>query len=211
MRLTLPSERNYEVFHAIQSEKLSRQAAAERFAISPARVEQIVAEVRQFVLQHGDEELLLAKPEFLELGSLRLCYSTLDYFYSQVAHSRHAILDEPTPQNLLLNLRLIQGAMRLAIQKAHMAGRIAKVELAMIEAGTLDRASVADVELVESPDDAWPDEDIEPPVGGYTPSAASSERSLANSLHDDCATPTYETICDGISAAMEARKRAKAR
>ena len=45
MTLSLPSERNWAIFHSVTTEHLSRREAAERFGLSSTRVQQIVQQV----------------------------------------------------------------------------------------------------------------------------------------------------------------------
>jgi hypothetical protein len=235
MRVYFPSEHNFQVYHAVHTDQMPRLEVAQRFGILPERVKQIVELVQQFVIEHGDDELLATPPEHLELGSLRLCYSKLNYFYGQLMQSRRQLGEQPLPQNLLANMRLIHGAMRISIEKTRLAGRIAKVELAMIEAGTLDRETVENVELVEADLDLLPenfrvqangqadqpkDEDLdvashlprtEPPARGYTPPATSQAPRQAAASDPFDATLTEQMNCDAITAALERRQRSKSR
>lgn len=55
-RLTPPSPRDREIFHAVVGEGLAQQAVAEKHGITQARVSQIVASVREWLCNASDEE-----------------------------------------------------------------------------------------------------------------------------------------------------------
>jgi hypothetical protein len=223
MQLTLPSERNFDIYQAVTTEQLSVREAAQRFRVSPARVQQIVAQVKHFVLTHGCEALHCSSPERLELGSLRMCYVRLEHYQRLVMRSYHA---GPEPASVSAQCRLLQAAARLSIDLTRVVGRIAKVQLDMLEAGTLQREELENVEFVLADEDLQMDSPkakeapaveldatvvIEPPAGGYTPSPSPAATELLAALQQRDATPTMETICDNISAAMSRRKAKKLR
>jgi hypothetical protein len=86
MTITVPSPRNFEIFHAVQTLQMSRRGAAEVFGISPTRVQQIVTEVKRFVIRHGSVEIVGDAEEDLEKAALRLCYERLNYMFYSAMH-----------------------------------------------------------------------------------------------------------------------------
>jgi hypothetical protein len=205
----------------VTTEQLSVREAAQRFRVSPARVQQIVAQVKHFVLTHGCEALHCSSPERLELGSLRMCYVRLEHYQRLVMRNYHAGVE---PATVSAQCRLLQAAARLSIDMTRVVSRIAKVQLDMLEAGTLQREELENVEFVLADEDLQIDSPfeapavesdaavaIEPPAGGYTPSPSPAAAELLAALQQRDATPTMETICDDISAAMSRRKAKKLR
>lgn len=133
MRVNVPSERKFEVFHAIQTQHMTRRQAARRFGISPTRVQQMLADVDAFVRQHGDEDLIETSPEKLELVSLRFCYARLSHFYAMLMRKYNSL----EGSSLAQEVRLLQAAARMSVEQTKVVARISKVQQAMIEAGTL--------------------------------------------------------------------------
>jgi hypothetical protein len=161
MRLILPSERKFEVYHAVETDQLSRREAARRFGLSPTRVQQIVADVKHFIARHGGEDVLNIEPQMLELASLRLCHERLSHLYRTTMRLSQGLDSRDTSAYV----RLLQTAARLTIDQAKVAGRIGKAQIALIEAGELNN-EVHEI-VYEDSDDA-----LSPPAGGCTENAA---------------------------------------
>ncbi len=157
MRVTIPSERKFAIYHAIETERLSPVAAARRFGVEVGEALAISANVRHFVAVHGSIELLDQAPEEFELISLRRCHAQLDHFYATLMRQWRTVEQNPSA-----SARLLQAAARLAIEQTRIAGRIAKVQRAMIEEGTLER------ETHEYVYEEEPDEATSPPARGCT-------------------------------------------
>ncbi len=185
MRLILPSERKFEVYHAVETDQLSRREAARRFGLSPTRVQQIVVDVKQFIAQHGSEDVLNIAPQMLELASLRLCHARLSHLYSTTMRLSHGLDSRQTSAYV----RLLQTAARLTIDQAKVAGRIGKAQTALIEAGELNYEVH---ELVYEEDEETPalavaeeseaEEATSPPARGCTENALSSSEPTEEEL-----------------------------
>src|SRR5690349_19998971 len=91
MRVTFPSEQKFEVYHAVESLKLSRSEVAKRFGISLTRVQQMMSDVTAFVSEYGSEDLLNVSPERRELVALRLRYERLCFFYLTIMRKYNAL------------------------------------------------------------------------------------------------------------------------
>jgi hypothetical protein len=150
MRVTMPSERKFEIYHAVQTEHLSRREAARRFKLSPTRVQQMVMEVRAFVLEHGSESTLNMEPDQLELASLRLGYEKLCFYEQRLMRQWTAAEASASTQGLAV--RLMQASARIVIEQTKLAGRIAKVQKEMLEEGTFEATQHSYV-LEEDEDD----------------------------------------------------------
>jgi hypothetical protein len=161
MKVTIPSERKFAIYHAIDTERMSPVMAARRFGITVGEVLDIAANVRHFVAVHGSIELLDQAPEEFELISLRRCHAQLDHFYTTLMHQWRTVEHNPAA-----SARLLHAAARLAIEQTRIAGRIAKVQRTMIEEGILDRQTHEYVYEEE------PAETTSPPAGGCTASLA---------------------------------------
>jgi len=183
MRLILPSERKFEVYHAVETDQLSRREAARRFGLSPTRVQQIVVDVKQFIAQHGSEDVLNIAPQMLELASLRLCHERLSHLYRTTMRLSQGLDSGETSAYV----RLLQTAARLTIDQAKVAGRIGKAQTALIEAGELNyevHEIVYEDDDEEAPslavaEEADHDEATSPPARGCTENAASSSEPTA--------------------------------
>lgn len=139
MRADVPSERNFEVYHAVETYKLTRREAAKRFGISPTRVQQIVVDVKEFLCDHGSVELLNIPPADVELASLRVCYERLNHFYTKVIRQFNTL--ELSMPGSPATIRLIQAATRISVEQSKVAGRICKVQKQMIESGEMPEPS----------------------------------------------------------------------
>lgn len=219
MRVNIPDERKFEIYHAVETQLVSRREAARRFGISPTRVQQIVSDVQTFVVRHGGDALLTMPAAFLELGALNVCHEKLQFFYSQIIRQWRSEMNQGAN-----SVRLLQAAARLSIEQAKLAGRIAKVRLAMLEAGLLEEGAN---EFVYAEDEAEQDETvagrdpaedqvaelpaIAPPAGGCT---ADDDRSYPEDLQamlDVLAKSDDNTACDALVAALLKRGEANAR
>lgn len=225
MRVTLPSERNFEIYHAAVTEQMARRDVAARFGLSLTRVQQIVTQVEHFVREHGHERLRCDSPERLELSSLRLCYDQVDHFQKMVMRSYHALNEQGA--SVVAQCRLLQTATRLCIDLTRVAGRIAKAQCAMLEAGTINRTEVERVEFELSPEDRGEEPAIagatvatalsvtpqksELPVGGCTPHDTKTVKALAAALDFNSTNIDDRTICDALTAGLMRRRDAKAR
>jgi hypothetical protein len=136
MRVTFPNEKKFEVYHAVESLKLSRREVAKRFGLSLTRVQQMMSDVTAFVSEYGSEDLLNVPPERRELVALRLCYERMSFFYRTIMRKYNAL--EASNGSTGPMVKLLTTASKLSGDQAKLAGRIAKVEQEMIEAGTLD-------------------------------------------------------------------------
>ena len=149
MQVTVPSERNFRIFNAIECLGRSRREAAELFDISATRVQQIVTQVRQYLSRFGSPELLHISPSQAELGCLRLNYEKLRFMYRQLMR----LWDESVVQSLDVvaqteiakhggkrvepNIKLIQQAMKVATEQTKLAGRMAKAYTELELNGTI--------------------------------------------------------------------------
>jgi hypothetical protein len=136
MRVTFPSEQKFEVYHAVESLKLSRREVAKRFGLSLTRVQQMMSDVTAFVSEYGSEDLLNVAPERRELVALRLCYERMCFFYRTIMRKYNAL--EASNGSTGAMVKLLTTGSKISMDQAKLAGRIAKVEQEMIEAGTLD-------------------------------------------------------------------------
>ncbi|HTN76780.1 MAG TPA: hypothetical protein VL096_16085 [Pirellulaceae bacterium] len=172
MQLVVPSERNFEIFHAVETHGLSRREAALKFDISPTRVQQVVEQVRYYVAQFGSEELRFAPPQFAELGSLRLCYERMRHVYGQLMRAWHESQQLPVPSTTASkaelpsdpamnmktlataggNLKPLQQAMKIAVEQTKIAARMSQVYGRLLATGKLAPAPTID-EVVEAADD----------------------------------------------------------
>lgn len=213
MRLMIPSERNFEIYNAVQTDRMSRRNAAARFGISPTRVQQIVAQVQAFVLHHGDEVLLEMPPELMEVGALNLCHQRLGYLYHKLMLRCQAAEEASGPAACV---RFILAAARLTIEQTKIAGRLGKTHRTLLEEGFVERSNEP-LEVVYEEEDNAAEEaaptttPIEaatsPPAGGCTaPSVAPSITEQA-SLASNSLTVDDDATCDQILVAMERRKR----
>lgn len=204
MQLVVPSERNFEIFHAVEVDNLSRREAAARFGISSTRVQQIVEQVKHFVSTHGAENLVSTAPEQLELASLNLCYNRLDYFYKSTMRLWHKAQEQPQPASA--NVRLLHSAVRISIDQTKVVGRIAKVRLAMIEEGTLAPINRNELTIrYEEETEAAP-EPTSPPTRGCTAKPAFDEADVFRRVLAASASPSADDSCDQLLAAMLRRK-----
>jgi hypothetical protein len=182
MPTTIPSERKFQIYHAVESQRLSRRDAARRFGVSCTRVQQVVTEVRSFVMRHGSGELLASPPELCELRALRLCYERLAHFYDTLMRQWSALSGDD--RSVAASIRLLHAAMRISVEQTKLAGRIAKLQVAAQEEGTAP-ASTFEVDYdeegaaAEGPDELPPSApamseyeasngESLPPVGGCT-------------------------------------------
>ena len=227
MRVTLPSERNFEIYHAAVTEQMARRDVAARFGLSLTRVQQIVTQVEHFVREHGHERLRCDSPERLELSSLRLCYDQVDHFQKMVMRSYHALNEQGA--SVVAQCRLLQTATRLCIDLTRVAGRIAKAQCALLEAGTIERAEVERVEFELSPEDQGEEPAITTtgatdatalsvtpqksklPVGACTPHDAKTNKALVAALELNSTNIDDRTICDALTAGLLRRRDAKTR
>jgi hypothetical protein len=136
MRVTFPSEQKFEVYHAVESLKLSRREVAKRFGLPLTRVQQMMSDVTAFVSEYGSEDLLNVAPERRELVALRLCYERMCFFYRTIMRKYNAL--EASNGSPGAMVKLLTTGSKISMDQAKLAGRIAKVEQEMIEAGTLD-------------------------------------------------------------------------
>jgi hypothetical protein len=179
MRVTMPSERKFEIYHAVQTEHLSRREAARRFKLSPTRVQQMVMEVRAFVLEHGSESTLNMEPDQLELASLRLGYEKLCFYEQRLMRQWTAAESSASMQGLAV--RLMQASARIVIEQTKLAGRIAKVQKEMLEEGTFEAAQHSYV-LEDDDDEETEHSEASPPEEDCTeddpPMSAEEERMI---------------------------------
>lgn len=218
MRVNIPDERKFEIYHAVETQLVSRREAGRRFGISPTRVQQIVSDVQTFVVRHGGDALLTMPAACLELGALHVSHEKLQFFYSQIIRQWRSEMNQGAN-----SVRLLQAAARLSIEQAKLAGRIAKVRLAMLEAGLIEEGTN---EYVYAEDEAEQEETvagcdpaeeeaelpaIAPPAGGCT---ADDDRSYPEELQamlGVLAKSDDNTACDALVAALLKRGEAQAR
>lgn len=191
MRVTIPSERKFAIYHAIETERLSPALAAKRFGISLSEALDIAANVRHFVAVHGSIELLDQAPEEFELISLRRCHAQLDHFYATLMRQWRTVEQNPTA-----SARLLQAAARLAIEQTRIAARIAKVQRAMIEEGTLERETHQYVYEEE------PEETTSPPAGGCTDPLADWTDSDLTAAVQHITSLDPQATCDDVMTAI---------
>lgn len=212
MRLMIPSERNFEIYNAVQTDRMSRRNAAARFGISPTRVQQIVAQVQAFVLHHGDEVLLEMPPELMEVGALNLCHQRLGYLYHKLMLRCQAAEEASGPAACV---RFILAAARLTIEQTKIAGRLGKTHRTLLEEGLVERSSEP-LEVVYEEDDEAAAEPApptpaeaatSPPAGGCTAPSAAQPVITEPALASEALTVDDDATCDQILVAMERRKR----
>lgn len=209
MHLVVPSERNFEVYHAVEIELMSRRTAATRFGISSTRVQQIVAQVKEFVREHGDDAIVQAAPERLELASLNVCHEKLNYFYKSTMRLWNQVRDQPAAA--AGSVRLLHSAARLSIEQTKVVARIAKVRLAMIEEGTLERVDPAQLTIVREDDNEEATPATSPPSGGCTAPKTQTQPSLIEQALARRVNPSEDFACDQTLAAMLSRHETKGR
>ncbi len=214
MRLMIPSERNFEIYNAVHTDRMSRRNAAARFGISSTRVQQIVAQVQDFVLHYGDEMLLAMSPELMEVGALNLCHQRLGYLYHKLMLRCQAAEEASGPAACV---RFIQAAARLTIEQTKIAGRIGKSHRTLLEEGFVERSTETleivyeeEEEAAEETAPATPSEEANsPPAGGCTASSPAPLATTQPGLASETLTVDDDATCDQILVAMERRKRSQ--
>jgi hypothetical protein len=169
MRVTFPSEKKFEVYHAVESLKLTRREVAKRFGLSLTRVQQMMADVTAFVSEYGSEDLLNVEPQRRELVALRLCYERMCFFYRTIMRKYNAL--EASNGSTGAMVKLLTTGSKISMDQAKLAGRIAKVEQEMIEAGTLDYQQ----HVFEYEDDEEEETESATPVRALAPRAADEQ------------------------------------
>jgi hypothetical protein len=193
MQVTIPNRRSFHIYHAIDTERQSPEATARRFGESVERVREVHAAVRQFVVEHGNGKLASFGPAKVELGMLHLCFERLDFFLGMVMR----LLDQAHDQgNVAGAVRLMYAAARLSVEQAKLAGRVQKAHAALVEAGVIEPPREP-LEIDFQLDDP-PRPSTSPPVGGCTVSPAAPGQKLAGRIEPKLASPSEESISDGL-------------
>ncbi len=233
MQVTVPSERNFQIFNAIECLGKSRREAAELFSISATRVQQIVAQVRDYLSRFGSPELLYVSPAHAELGCLRLSYEKLRFMYRQVMR----LWDDSVDQSLDIvkqdaaikmglkkpepNLKFIQQAMKISVEQTKLAGRMAQAYTELEKHGSIQPPPPVE-EVVEADDDAelpispaatvimapppGTKIDTEPPTGTCTVEDIQTFEAIMAAHNRNRASACPEEDYDATLAAMQARK-----
>lgn len=165
MPVTIPSERNFAIYHRSLSEGCSRTQVASEFGISPTRVQQVVQQVQGWVAQHGCRE-------FAGLAGSRLHLAALRITLERLAHTRHAIRqqwEETKHQEVVVRtlgaqrdttirpayraLTLMRECSRLAFDELKITRELAAFEDKLLSEGTLLPSEI-DWDNLELPADA---------------------------------------------------------
>ena len=198
MRITLPSERKFEVYHAVKTQLMSRRDAAARFGISPTRVQQMVADVERFITEHGSVDLLNLPPDRLELASLNVCHAKLSHFYKQIMQQWRVA--EQQPGGVAASVRLLHAAARISLDQTRLVARIAKARQALIESGSLQPTVYEFVHEDEQ------ESTIAPPTGGCTLPPAKTDDAQLQAMMHVLATGDQGTTCDDFFDALLRRR-----
>lgn len=225
MTITVPSPRNFEIFHAVQTLQMSRRGAAEVFGISPTRVQQIVTEVKHFVIRHGSAEVLGDADEDLEKAALRLCYERLNYMFYSAMHvwrgsqgeltvvRRSGAKETSTTAPAFGAVRVFHAAMKAAVEQTKVAKVLAN--LLREERNGQPPAGREPIQyvLAEEEDDATEPAPrttaTSPPVSGCTVATPP----VTSSVFADALAPSTsldeQLTCDGLMNALMHRRLAQ--
>lgn len=201
MQLTVPSQRNFDIYHAVATQGLSRREAAAKFSLSPTRVQQIVEQVRFYVSQFGSEDFLFFPAEQAELISLRMNYERLRHLYNHMikawqqsqtpypypGESPAAIPTPLAPPKSGGDLRLLRQAVRITMQQSQIAARITQAHLRLSALNLLPDVKPIDAMVEESDDDP-----PVPPTPAPLPTSAPAPATLPTPRHED-RRPARET------------------
>lgn len=209
MRVNVPSDLKFEVYHAVDTLQMSRREAARKFGLSLTRIQQIVADVSAFIRDHGSKNLLGVAPERVELVSLRRCNERLSFFYH--ALTRRFMVADATNADAVTVIRLMQACARLAIEQGKLEGRIGKVEQAMRDAGTLAEHDYEYVKQeyecdeIREPQEAAAAASL-PPAGGCTVNADATTARDQQVVRPASASSDFDTTSDELFQAILTRK-----
>lgn len=225
MTISVPSPRNFEIFHAVQTLQMSRRGAAEVFGISPTRVQQIVAEVKHFVIRHGSAEVLGPADEDLEKAALRLCYERLNYMFYSAMHvwrgsqgeltvvRRTGAKETSTTAPAFGAVRVFHAAMKAAVEQTKVAKVLAGLLREERDRQPPEQRQPIEYVLADDEEDAPPPAPLaaatSPPSSGCTvttPSVASSV--FADALAQNTSLDEQLT-CDGLMNALMHRRLAQ--
>jgi hypothetical protein len=223
MTLSLPSERNWTIFHAVSTEHLSRREAAERFGLSSTRVQQIVQQVKGFLIKYGVPELLGVEPERLELAALRLCYDKLTWTSGKLMRAYQKAFETLEREASIASkpmylppaaIRMLLSSGKILMDQTRIATRMSKVSLALVEE---HREAIYDPALefvCESEDGPGEVAAIQeaasdvttPPERGCTPLTDAQEQALFSQALTAPVTASGGEACDELFHAILRRK-----
>lgn len=225
MKVSVPSERNFEIYHAVCTQGMSRREAAAIYELSSTRVHQIVEQVRFYLANFGSPELMFTPPEFTELGALRISYDRLSFLYTLLMRKwQQSEMPRPTagengeaaaaPRTLPPlggNLRLVQQALRVMVEQTKIAGRMTQVHAQLVSFNFLSEKEPVE-EVIEAADDAelpagplFVTQTDLPPKGGCTVPQARVPNNAQEVFEDFVASHARAIPSDSIAAALEER------
>src|SRR5687768_13807139 len=81
MRTSTPSERDFEIYCDVEFEGLSLRKAAEQYGLSPSRVQQVVAEMRDWYRATTPQWVEETQPQLQPLVACRMAQERLRFLY----------------------------------------------------------------------------------------------------------------------------------
>ena len=97
MRMTEPSERNFEIFYSVETEGLSLRKAAEKWRLSVVRIQQILEQTRKWYVANTPDWVLSLAPGEQVLVACRMYGQRLSHLRSQAMEAWQA---SQTPQTI---------------------------------------------------------------------------------------------------------------
>ena len=229
MTITVPSPRNFEIFHAVQTLQMSRRGAAEVFGISPTRVQQIVTEVKHFVIRHGSAEVLGDADEDLEKAALRLCYERLNYMFYSAMHvwrgsqgeltvvRRSGAKESSTTAPAFGAVQVFHAAMKAAVEQTKVAKVLANLLREERDGQPQTEREPIDYILADEEDDASESAlraattatTTSPPVSGCTVTTPPVTSSVFADALASSTSLDDQLTCDGLMNALMHRRLAQ--
>lgn len=153
MNLSLPSDRNFEVYHQVKIGGVSLRAAAKAFGISAHRVQEICQQVEAWYEANAAEWARDYDPQTQALAAWRINLLVLDHLYRQAVRAWHGLTEpemiesagpcEVVRRDALGQPRYLSLAARLTFQKSLVATAMAKLPREWFERVTKQDAETA--------------------------------------------------------------------